>query len=226
MYRTKARNNYISRSDYPDDPCAFAMDWLLKINQQKSNLWLLIWDKSNCPTAIQTVSVHRKASWLFGHSVSSSLSSHVSVLDVLPVHHDVLLAQRPHLAQARQHVALENVSAFPVHLWRGRGVDAVLLEARHRLPGRQTNNTYQVRGKKGIRRLNSSWCKSECSMLIGHAHANYTNVLYATMDGTHTKTMVEYHILEWKPFPLSSHLVPCQADEQNPLAAPVWDQTS
>lgn len=59
--------------------------------------------------------------------------SHVSVLDILPVHEHVLSAQRPHLALAGQHVALKHISAVSVHLRRGDGVDAVLLEARHRL---------------------------------------------------------------------------------------------
>lgn len=62
-----------------------------------------------------------------------SAVSHVSVLDVLPVHQHVLPAQHPHLALTRHHMALKLVAAVSVNM-RGRdAVDAVLCEAGHRL---------------------------------------------------------------------------------------------
>ena len=59
--------------------------------------------------------------------------SHVSVLDVLPVHQHVVPGQPPHLALPRHHMALELVAAVSVDLRRRNGVDAVLREAGHRL---------------------------------------------------------------------------------------------
>ncbi len=55
--------------------------------------------------------------------------SHVSVLDVLPIHQHVFSAQYPHLALTRHHMALKLVAAVSVDLRRRDGVDAVLREA-------------------------------------------------------------------------------------------------
>lgn len=55
--------------------------------------------------------------------------SHVSVLDVFPVHQHVVPAQHPHLALARHHMALKHIAAVSVHLWKRNSVDAVLWEA-------------------------------------------------------------------------------------------------
>lgn len=63
--------------------------------------------------------------------------SHVSVLHVLPVHQHVVPTQRPHLALARHHVALEHIVAVSVHMRRKHGVDAVLREAGDGLSGRR-----------------------------------------------------------------------------------------
>lgn len=55
--------------------------------------------------------------------------SHVSVLDVLPVHQHVVPTQRPHLALTRHHVALKRATTVSVHLWNRNRVDAVGWEA-------------------------------------------------------------------------------------------------
>lgn len=68
-------------------------------------------------------------------------ASHVSVLDILPVHQHVLPTQRPHLALTRHHMALKHLVTVSVHLWRTDGVAAVLLQAGHRLSGREGRNT-------------------------------------------------------------------------------------
>ena len=84
--------------------------------------------------ADQAVAV-RSENWL--EASWSLAASHVSVLDVLPVHQHVLPAQGPHLALAHHHMALEHLAAVRVNLGGGRGVDAVLLEERHRIPWRK-----------------------------------------------------------------------------------------
>lgn len=75
--------------------------------------------------------------WICVSVTESRCVSHVSVLDVLPVHQHVVPAQHPHLALTRHHVALKPVAAVSVDLRRRNGVDAVLGEARHRLSERE-----------------------------------------------------------------------------------------
>lgn len=59
------------------------------------------------------------------------LVSHVSVLDVLPVHQHVIPAQHPYMTLTRHHVALKVILAVSVDLRRRNGVDAVLGEEGH-----------------------------------------------------------------------------------------------
>lgn len=68
-------------------------------------------------------------------------ASHVSVLDVLPVHQHVVPAQRPHLALSGHHMALQLHAGVSVHLRRRDGVDAVPREGGHRLPGKRGERT-------------------------------------------------------------------------------------
>lgn len=67
--------------------------------------------------------------------------SHVSVLDVLPVHQHVIPAQRPHMSLACHHMTLKHIAAISVHLRRRNGVDAVLWEAGNWLPERKRQST-------------------------------------------------------------------------------------
>lgn len=55
--------------------------------------------------------------------------SHVSVLDILPVHQHVVPAQYAHLALTGHHMALKLIAAVSVDLRERNGVDAVLREA-------------------------------------------------------------------------------------------------
>lgn len=69
-------------------------------------------------------------------------ASHVSVLDILPVHQHVVPAQCPHLALAYHHVALKHLAAISVHLWGRNGVDAVVWKARNRLQAADVCQVY------------------------------------------------------------------------------------
>lgn len=57
--------------------------------------------------------------------------SHVSVLDVLPVHQHVVPAQCPYLALTGHHMALKLIAAVSVDQRRRNSVDAVLRERGH-----------------------------------------------------------------------------------------------
>lgn len=57
--------------------------------------------------------------------------SHVSVLNVFPVHQHVIPAQHPYMTLTRHHMALELILAVSVDLRRRNGVDAVLREGGH-----------------------------------------------------------------------------------------------
>ena len=81
--------------------------------------------------------------------------SHVSVLDVLPVHQHVLPAQGPHLAPPRQDVALEHLPAVRVHLGGGHGIHTVPLERRHRVPGEKEGKPYRVRSGPSLNPIES-----------------------------------------------------------------------
>lgn len=76
--------------------------------------------------------------------------SHVSVLDVFPVHQHVVPAQWPYLAVAHHHVVLKLFAAVCVDPRGRHGVDAVLREAGHRLS--------EKIGKRGVQESSTNSC--------------------------------------------------------------------
>lgn len=68
-------------------------------------------------------------------------ASHVSVLDILPVHQHIVPAQWPHLALSGHHMALQLYAGVSVHLRRRDSIDAVPREGGHRLPGKRGKRT-------------------------------------------------------------------------------------